>query len=240
MPINPHIAVHFIISFFRRQSVVSVPRSSGLMVRGICASVLLYIPFVGNVLRVCGLIDASKKCCVKHLQEGWPIGISSGGIAEIFETNVADGAEVIILKNRGGICKLALETGSYLIPTYIFGNNSCLSLWHDKSGFLVSLSRFLQVSICFFWGEYCVVGLSIPPIHCPLLLPLSPRPSLFHTSPSPPPPLPCPPSNVFISNTQSRVLTRPFPESLQLQQDVGSCRSHIESPYWPWRGSPLL
>ena len=48
------------------------------------------------------------------------IGVVPGGIAEIFEpTN--DFTEAIILKCRKGFIKLALETGSDVLPSYAFG-----------------------------------------------------------------------------------------------------------------------
>lgn len=51
---------------------------------------------------------------------GWSIGISSGGVAEIFEANNPD--EVILMKERKGFIKLALKTGVPVAPCYIFGN----------------------------------------------------------------------------------------------------------------------
>ena len=128
-------------------------------IRGVAATALLRFPIVGNLFRLIGVIDASRKNVKKHLNMRFSVGISSGGIAEIFETNSERNTECIILKSRGGICKLALETGSYLIPSYIFGNSSCLSLWHDRFGIMLALSRFLRISICFFWGRW---GLPIP------------------------------------------------------------------------------
>lgn len=74
------------------------------------------------------------------------IGISTGGVAEVFETNSATGDEVIVLQNRKGIVKLAFSTGASLVPCYLFGNTHLLSLWtggeagHD---FVRRLSRRL-------------------------------------------------------------------------------------------------
>lgn len=44
------------------------------------------------------------------------VGISTGGVAEVFETNSPSGDEVILLKERRGLIKLAFRTGAELVP----------------------------------------------------------------------------------------------------------------------------
>ena len=102
-----------------------------------------------------GVISASRENCKRHLRNDSIIGISSGGIAEIFETNSSPGSETecIILKSRGGICKLALQTGSNLLPSYLYGNSKALNVWHDSFGIMRGLSRLLRVSLVFFTGS---------------------------------------------------------------------------------------
>ncbi len=86
--------------------------------------------------------------CRQALNNNRTIGISTGGVAEVFETNSATGDEVIVLKNRKGIIKLAFRTGASLVPCYLFGNTHLLSLYTGGSlhGFFKNLSRRL--------GEY--------------------------------------------------------------------------------------
>jgi hypothetical protein len=94
---------------------------------------LLYVPIIGNILRYIGVIDASRNFVRSYLSSSTiidssqqpetiqynAIGISSGGIAEIFRTNFSKkqksneskAKECILLRNRHGICKLALQTG---------------------------------------------------------------------------------------------------------------------------------
>lgn len=167
-------------------AVVSLPRVTGLYLRGLAADALLNIPLVGTRMRALGLTSASRHNAQKMLREGWTIGISSGGIAEIFETSSSSGSdaaavETIILKSRGGLAKLALQTGSYLVPSYIFGNNQCLTVAHDPFGIMRRLSRFFRVSIVFFWGRF---GLPIPHrvpllgvLGAPIKVPLVPEPT---------------------------------------------------------------
>jgi 1-acyl-sn-glycerol-3-phosphate acyltransferase len=131
-------------------------RFGGYYVRGIGANAILNVPIIGHLLTMIGIVSASRESCRSHLAAGSVIGISSGGIAEIFETNSSPGSETecIILKSRGGICKLALQTGCNLLPSYLYGNSKALNVWHDSFGIMRSLSRILRVSIVFFSGEY--------------------------------------------------------------------------------------
>lgn len=171
---KPYIIVgppHGVFPFGALLACISLPRITGLYIRGLAATALLMVPFVGSRLAALGLVDASRENARKMLLADWSLGISSGGINEIFETHVPSGldahggCETIILKSRGGICKLALETGAYLVPSFIFGNTLCLRVWSDPWGLMRGLSRRLRISVCFFTGRF---GLPIP-FRVPLL-----------------------------------------------------------------------
>jgi hypothetical protein len=91
------------------------------------------------------------------LRDNKTIGISTGGVAEIFETNSPTGDEVIVLQSRKGIVKLAFQTGASLVPCYLFGNTKLLSLWTGGAwghGFFRNLSRRLGVALIVFWGRF--------------------------------------------------------------------------------------
>ena len=117
-------------------------------------------------MKLIGVIDASKEVVGEHLNNNREVvGISTGGIAEIFETDVGVGSEeatskeCIILQSRGGMCKLALQTGAAIIPCYLFGNSQAFSVWYDKFGIMQWLSRKLRISLVLFRGRW---GLPIP------------------------------------------------------------------------------
>ena len=104
---------------------------------------------------------------------GESIGISTGGIAEIFETASDGKTECIILKSRGGVCKLALRHGVPIVPGYLFGNTQALTPHYDGYGVMQWLARKLKVPLCFFTGRFflpiphrtpllCVFGDVIP------------------------------------------------------------------------------
>jgi Diacylglycerol acyltransferase len=76
-------------------------------------------------------------------------------MAELFLS--CENKERLFLKQRKGFIKLALTEGIDIVPVYLFGNTTVLSVW--KNPLLMSLSRRLQVSLTYIWGQY---GLPIP------------------------------------------------------------------------------
>jgi len=124
------------------------------------ASVVKIFPILKDVLAVFGLIDASSSTLSKRLSK--PRGtfvLYIGGMIELFYSSPKE--EVVFLKERKGFIKLALRSGADVVPVYMFGNTTVLSVlaW----GPLASLSRSLGMSVTFFWGRF---GLPMPnPVH---------------------------------------------------------------------------
>jgi hypothetical protein len=117
------------------------------------ASALLATPILKHVMGIFYLISASKSSLKKQFQKGGIEGtvvLYVGGMAELFLSNVE--VETLYLKNRKGFIKLALQEGVDVVPIYMFGNTSCLSV--IQTGFLANLSRKLQVSLTYFWGKW--------------------------------------------------------------------------------------
>jgi hypothetical protein len=94
------------------------------------ASSLLNFPILKNVMGIFTLIDASAKSLTKVLREKAGIEGSVvlyvGGIAEIFKTSRLE--ERLHLSQRKGFIKLALREGVDIVPVYLFGNTSILSV----------------------------------------------------------------------------------------------------------------
>lgn len=51
-----------------------------------------------------------------------------------------------------GFIKIALREGVDIIPVYLFGNTSVLSVL--KTGFLANMSRKMQMSVTYTWGKW--------------------------------------------------------------------------------------
>lgn len=138
------------------------PSLCGEAFRGLASSAALRPPIFKQILRTIGIIDASRHVARKTLENGESLGISTGGVAEVFETNHND--ECIVLRERIGLIKLAIRTGSDLVPCYLFGNTELLGCWAGEGipqgrTILEWISRKLGFALIIIYGRF---GLPIP------------------------------------------------------------------------------
>ena len=135
-------------------NVLSIPAINTFGFRhftGAGASVVPRTPFLRYMTQF-GFIDVSGKTIAKALEAGTCVGTVPDGIAGIFRTNADD--EVVKLKHRKGIAKLALRTGHPILPAYSVGNTAAFSAWFDPYGLLERISRAAQASFFVYWGRF--------------------------------------------------------------------------------------
>jgi hypothetical protein len=144
----PYIYAEFPHSFFPMGQFISQPFVSFLtrketikpgneiikprFVKGGGADVTLLYPFVRQIYGWCGVISASKSSILQHIPT-YNIALIPGGIAEM--SRVSEDMEIVYLKKRKGFIKLALETGSSLVPVYHFGNTKILTKLNTSKSF---------------------------------------------------------------------------------------------------------
>jgi 1-acyl-sn-glycerol-3-phosphate acyltransferase len=126
------------------------------------ASIVRYIPFFSHMLYLGGAVEATKTEMGKVLQSGGSIGVTPGGISEMFlgypQPGCASDEEFALLHNRKGFVRLALQYGSTLVPVFCFGASSTFSRI-VMPPWVEALSRSLRASIMLFYGKW---GLPIP------------------------------------------------------------------------------
>lgn len=93
----------------------------GIETRVLGATPMFWIPGGREMCLWMGAIDASKKTAVHCLKAGKSLIIYPGGSKEIFETNPNLNDVTLVLNNRKGFIKLALEHGTPLVPVVVFG-----------------------------------------------------------------------------------------------------------------------
>eukprot|EP00522_Entomoneis_paludosa_P001680 CAMPEP_0172475038 /NCGR_PEP_ID=MMETSP1065-20121228/69665_1 /TAXON_ID=265537 /ORGANISM="Amphiprora paludosa, Strain CCMP125" /LENGTH=366 /DNA_ID=CAMNT_0013233231 /DNA_START=123 /DNA_END=1223 /DNA_ORIENTATION=+ len=146
-------------------SVASPPELQGQLPTAV-ADVVLWTPILKHVIGIFGLISASKKSLVQTLTQNKGLSgtvmLYVGGMAELFLSDETE--ERLYLKNRKGFIKLSLQTGVDVIPVYLFGNTTVLSIL--KTGLLPWISRKLGISLTYMWGKWY---LPIPRNDCKLL-----------------------------------------------------------------------
>jgi 2-acylglycerol O-acyltransferase 2 len=148
---------HGVISFTGMCSAVyCIPQFRNINTAA--ASAVLQTPLLKHVMGIFGLIDANGKNLEKHFKKDGVKGscvLYVGGIAELFKSSRKE--ERLYLQGRKGFIKMALKNGVDIIPLYLFGNTSVLTVMKNRT--LEGLSRKLQASVTYFWGSY---GLPIP------------------------------------------------------------------------------
>lgn len=159
-------------------TMLAMPDAAGFHFRGLAASAALRVPIVRHVFSAIGVVDASRANAARLLADGVSLGISPGGIAEIFHCNERD--EVVFLA-RKGMAKLALQQGASLVPCYLLGNTRCMHVVSDSSGVLQWLSRRLAVSLVWVYGRFFLpLPFRVPIAGImgePMDLPVRPNPS---------------------------------------------------------------
>lgn len=143
---------HGVLSFCGMCSAISVT-TDVQSVPTAAASVVLSMPLLKNLMGIFNLIDASSGSIRRNFKKGGMGGcvvIYIGGIAELFKSCRTE--ERLYLSKRKGFIKMALREGVDVVPVYLFGNTSVLSVL--KHGPLAALSRKLQVSLTWLWGMW--------------------------------------------------------------------------------------
>ncbi len=130
---------------------------------GATADVVLYIPFLRNVIsglsagragfRVCydALVHGIAPCCNNAGRKPKHMFVLPGGIAEVFQST--PGTDRIVFKSRRGLCKLAVKTGAELCPAYVFGGNDFLYNFAAGNSPIAKFSRKLKTGLTLFYGQ---------------------------------------------------------------------------------------
>ena len=102
--------------------------------------------------------DASKSVVDKALKDGNRVGVSPGGIAEMFVPARHPNDEYILLAKRKGFIKMSIKHNVPVVPVYVFGGTK---MFHrlELPFIFEYLSKLLKISICIFFGR---LGLPIP------------------------------------------------------------------------------
>ncbi|XP_069615494.1 2-acylglycerol O-acyltransferase 2 [Ranitomeya imitator] len=99
-------------------------------------------PFFREYIMSGGLIPSDKECATYLLRKkkgGTAVVIAVGGAAESLDAR--PGAFTLLLKNRKGFIRLAIENGASLVPVFSFGDNELFDQVENPRG---SLLRSVQ------------------------------------------------------------------------------------------------
>ncbi|KAG5176471.1 mono-or diacylglycerol acyltransferase type 2 [Tribonema minus] len=151
----------------------------GFDVDGLTADAALRLPVMRQIMSWVGCGSATASAAKVQLDRGRSIGISPGGVAEIFDVNDPD--EVIFMRARKGFVRLALRSGTPLVPCYCFGNTQLFHCWYDSGNRMRAISRRLGFGVMPIWGRFGLPVIYRQPLFAitgtPIEVPLDPNPS---------------------------------------------------------------
>jgi 1-acyl-sn-glycerol-3-phosphate acyltransferase len=117
----------------------------------LAASATFWVPMYNITLKMMGYKSVDRSTFKGLIEKGRSVGVVPGGIAEMFAAG-KEGDEKMVVLQRKGFVRIALETGSQIIPCYCFGNTQ--TFIEATGGRLEGLSRALRMSLLLFWGRF--------------------------------------------------------------------------------------
>jgi len=118
--VHPHSILPF-GSVFNLNQVDFDALYPGIDVRGLAASFCFYLPAYRDLLLSTGICDASRFSAQAILECGRSIFLVPGGATEALYADPE--IDIYYLRNREGFIRLAMKTGSLLVP--VIGFNEC-------------------------------------------------------------------------------------------------------------------
>lgn len=120
---------------------------------GCLSSACFAVPLMRHMYTWLRCGNVNKKSLVKALKEDHSIVICPGGAQEV--TYMKKNTEIILyIKSRFGLVKLALETGTPMVPSFCFGQRQTYSFWVPQHTGLQKMCRQFGFIPVFFFGYF--------------------------------------------------------------------------------------
>lgn len=121
-------------------------------VRALSSKAIFASPFARHIWTWMGAAPAYKESFTELLQKGISCIVTPGGVQECLM--IKKGREVLYLKKRFGFIKVAMETGTPIIPTFCFGQSNAYKWWKPVGKWYIHMSRTIGFSPMWFWGRF--------------------------------------------------------------------------------------
>lgn len=126
------------------------------------SSMLFRMPFIRQIFYWTEARPADKLSFLGALEENKSIVIIPGGVQEVALMDPMKPDQLkLYLKKRKGFVKLALKTGTPIIPAFAFHQDDCFGFWLPRGRLPTQFARFVGFMPVFFWGRFGI-PLGIP------------------------------------------------------------------------------
>lgn len=148
---EPHDMLPFsVFAFSPYLKRVPGKRNSALM-----SSAVFSLPFIKQVYTWVGGNPVDKKTFMSRLGKNLAVSFVPGGVQEVTLTDPNKPNEIILfLKKRKGFIKIALKTGSPIVPVFSFGLVGCYKYYLPQGKLMTKFARLIGFLPVIFWGRF--------------------------------------------------------------------------------------
>jgi len=121
------------------------------------ASAIFNIPFLRHVNSWVKGCPVDKRTFLARLHRGESSAFTPGGVQELLMLNPEKPSDVILyLQKRKGFIKLALLTGSPVVPVFCFNLDGSYGYWIPRGRLMAKMSRLIGMVPLVFWGRWFI------------------------------------------------------------------------------------
>ena len=125
--------------------------------RAMATSTIFYLPLLRQLWSWLGIDPISRAHMRGLLERGRSVLLIPGGVAECLR--MTPSCEVVYLRKRFGLVKLAMQTGAQLVPAYSFGQTRTYGYWRLGPPLVPkSVANWIGKMFAFapivFWGKW--------------------------------------------------------------------------------------
>lgn len=153
---EPHDFLPFGIFAFN-SGLGYLPGEIGETSKALMTSSVFNLPIIKHVYTWVGGLSVDKKTFRSRLAKNECVAFCPGGVQEVILIDPKNKDDLILyLQSRKGFIKLALETGTAIVPTFIFNQDNSFGYVIPRGKFVTKIGRQIGILPAFFWGRSCI------------------------------------------------------------------------------------